>query len=236
MSSSPASPALPRSHTGSTISLSEALGVSFTALYSNKMRSTLTMLGIITGGAAMITRVALGNGAKKAVESRITSLGANLLTVQPGAASAGRVHMAEGSRENLTPEDARALTDECPSIEAVVPECSGYLQVKYENQNWNTRVTGTTPDYEWVRNSPLDHGAYFTNTDDLRRERVCVVGKTVVDNLFQGEDPVGRSVKIRGISFEVKGVLKEKGVQGWWNQDDLILIPLATAMYRVMGG
>jgi len=230
MSSTPQRP-----HPGSTISLSEALGVSFTALYSNKMRSTLTMLGIIIGVAAMITMVALGTGAKRAVESRITSLGANLLTVQPGAASAGRVHMAEGSRENLTSEDARALTDECPSVEAVVPECSGYFQVKYEGQNWNTRVTGTTPDYEWVRNCPLDLGSYFTNTDDLRRERVCLLGKTVVGNLFQGGDPVGRSVKIRGINFEVKGVLKEKGIQGWGNQDDLILIPLSTAMYRVMG-
>jgi putative ABC transport system permease protein len=221
--------------TGRRISFSEALAVAFNALHSNKMRSALTMLGIIIGVGAMITMVALGTGAKKAVESRIQSLGANLLFVRAGAASSRHVHMAAGSVENLDENDAEAIAKNCPSVIAVVPEVTGFYQVKFENENWNTRVTGTTPDYEWVRNTPVSRGEYFSNTDDLRRERVCVLGKTVVDNLFGMTDPIGRAIKIRGINFTVKGILEEKGVQGWWNQDDQILIPVQTAMYRVMG-
>ncbi len=235
MTKRPADDPQAKQHTGRSISLSEALGVSLTALYSNKMRSALTMLGIIIGVAAMITMVALGSGAGKAVEARIAKLGANLLFVRPGAASVGHVHMAAESEVNLTPDDAKALARECPSVQAVVPECNGSYQVKYENKNWNTRVVGSTPDYEWVRNSPVERGAYFSNSADQRRERVCLLGKTVADNLFADTDPVGKSIKIRGINFEVKGVLQEKGVQGWMNQDDQILVPLQTAMYRIMG-
>jgi ABC-type antimicrobial peptide transport system permease subunit len=221
--------------TAQRISFSEALSVSFKALSSNKMRSALTMLGIIIGVGAMITMVALGTGAKKAVEARITGLGANLLFVRPGSASRGHVRMAAGSAQSLDADDAKALAKDCPSIVAVVPEATGYYQVKYENENANTRVTGTTPDYEWVRNAPIERGEYFTNADDLRRERVCLLGTTVVENLFGDTDPIDRAVKIRGINFKVKGVLKEKGIQGWWNQDDRILIPVQTALYRVMG-
>jgi putative ABC transport system permease protein len=220
---------------GRRISFSEAITVSLNALNSNKLRSALTMLGIIIGVGAMITMVALGTGAKMAVENRILSLGANLLFVRAGAPSRGHIHGPAGEGVSLTPADADAIRENCPSITAVVPEVTGSYQVKYENQNWNTRVTGTTPDYQWVRNAPVAEGEYFSNTDNLRRERVCVIGKTVVENLFGQTDPIGRTIKMRGINFKVVGVLKEKGVQGWWNQDDQILIPLETAMYRVMG-
>lgn len=222
-------------HAGRRISFSEAITVSLNALSSNKLRSSLTMLGIIIGVGAMITMVALGTGAKMAVENRILSLGANLLFVRAGSPSQGHVHGPEGETENLMPADADALRKNCPSITAVVPEVSSSYQVKYENQNWNTRVTGTTPDYEWVRNASVSKGEYFSNADDLRRERVCVIGQTVVDNLFGDTDPIGRTIKMRGINFTVKGVLAEKGIQGWFNQDDQILIPVQTAMYRVMG-
>jgi putative ABC transport system permease protein len=217
------------------MSLSEAVGVAFAALGANKLRTSLTMLGIIIGVGAVITMVALGTGAKKAIEQRIAGLGANLLFLRPGAESAGHVRGAAGATENLTAEDVTAILRDCPSILAAVPEATGSYQVKYENQNWNTRVTGTTADYEWVRNSPVASGSYFTLADDQRRERVCVLGKTVVENLFGDTDPIGRTVKIRGINFTVKGVLAEKGVQGWNNQDDQILIPVQTALNRVMG-
>jgi putative ABC transport system permease protein len=215
--------------------LSEALGVSFASLGANKMRTALTMLGIIIGVGAVITMVALGTGAKKAVESQIAGLGANLLFLRPGSESAGRVHGPEGEGQSLTADDVTVILRDCPSITAAVPEVNGSYQVKYENQNWNTRVTGATADYEWVRNAPVASGSYFTNADDQRRERVCVLGKTVVENLFGDVDPVGRTIKIRGINFTVKGVLKEKGMQGWWNQDDMIIVPVQTALYRVMG-
>ncbi|MEW5873991.1 MAG: ABC transporter permease [Candidatus Zixiibacteriota bacterium] len=221
--------------TGQRISLLEALSVSLSALRSNKMRSSLTMLGIIIGVAAMITMVALGTGAKKAVEDRITNLGANILFVRPGAAQSGMIRHGEGTSVSLKEEDAEALAAECPTIMAVVPEVTGFSQIKYESKNWNTRVTGTTPDYEWVRNATLEKGEYFTNADNQRRERVCVIGKTIVENLFGDEDPVGKTIRIRGLNFDVKGVLESKGISGWFNQDDQILIPIETAMYRVMG-
>ncbi|HEX9751795.1 MAG TPA: ABC transporter permease [candidate division Zixibacteria bacterium] len=220
---------------GSGISLGEAMGVATTALSSNKMRSALTMLGIIIGVAAVITMVALGTGAQRAVTDRITSLGANLLFVRPGASMMGHVRLAAGAVESLDQDDADALAKECPSITAVVPEASGSYQVKYENKNWNTRVTGTTADFEWVRNSPVANGEFFTVSDDARRQRVCVIGKIVADNLFGEDDPIGRTIKIRGINFAVKGVLQEKGSQGWFNPDDMILVPLQTALYRVLG-
>jgi putative ABC transport system permease protein len=217
------------------ISFAEGIGVAFAALRTNKMRAGLTMLGIIIGVAAMITMVALGSGARKAVSARITALGADLLFVRAGAATAGHVHMAEGEVEDLTAADVTALKTDCPSVIAVVPEVNGFFQVKYENKNWNTRVTGTLPDYEWVRNAPLTSGSYFTNADNQRRERVCVLGQTVVTNLFGETDPVGQVVRIKGINFLVNGVLKPKGAQGFFNQDDLILVPLETAQYRLMG-
>jgi putative ABC transport system permease protein len=220
-------------HTG--ISLTEGIGVSFKALNANKMRSILTMLGIIIGVAAMITMVALGTGAQRAVTERIEGLGANLLFLRAGASRRGHVRHAAGSVENLDAKDAAALAAECPSILAVVPEATGFYQVKFENKNWNTRVTGSTADYEWVRNTPVVNGSFFTETDNRRRERLCVIGKVVADNLYEDIDPIGRSIKIRGINFTVAGVLKEKGMQGWWNQDDQIIIPLETAMYRIMG-
>ncbi|MEW5702211.1 MAG: ABC transporter permease [Candidatus Zixiibacteriota bacterium] len=217
------------------ISFGEGIGVATAALRANKMRAGLTMLGIIIGVAAMITMVALGSGAKKAISARINALGADLLFVRAGAQSFGGVHMAAGDVEDLEAADVAALRNDCPSIVAVVPEVNGAFQVKYENKNWNTRVTGTLPDYEWVRSAPLSSGSYFTNADNQRRERVCVLGQTVVDNLFDGIDPVGHVVRIKGINFEVKGVLQPKGAQGFFNQDDQILIPLETGQYRVMG-
>ncbi|HWO56658.1 MAG TPA: ABC transporter permease [bacterium] len=217
------------------ISVGEGINVAFTALRANKMRSTLTMLGIIIGVAAMITMVAMGSGARRAVEQRIQALGAGLLFVRPGAPHQGFIRLSAGSVETLDDKDVEAIRTECPSVVAVIPEATGFAQVKFENKNWNTRVTGSIPDYEWVRNAATSQGGYFTNAENQRRERVCVIGQEVATNLFEDTDPVGKTIRINGMSFEVKGVLKEKGIQGWMNQDDMILIPIETALNRLFG-
>jgi putative ABC transport system permease protein len=213
----------------------EAFHLAVAALTGNPMRTLLTMLGIIIGVGAVITMIALGAGAQKAVQDRISGLGANLLFVRPGAATTGGVRMAAGAVENLDPQDVLAIKRDCPSIMAVVPEASGSQQVEYEGRNWNTRVIGTTPDYEWVRNATLKSGTFFTFADDERRARVCVLGATVVENLFGDTDPVGRAIRIGGATFTVTGVLAEKGISGWMNQDDQILLPVQTALFRVLG-
>ncbi len=217
------------------ISVGEGVNVALTALRANKMRSGLTMLGIIIGVGAMITMVAMGSGARKAVEERIQALGAGLLFVRPGAPTQGFIRMQAGSVETLDEADVQAIRAECPSITAVIPEATGFAQIKYENKNWNTRVTGTVPDYEWVRNAPTSNGEYFTNAENQRRERVCIIGTEIATNLFGEEDPVGKTIRINGMSFIVKGVLKSKGISGWMNQDDLILVPIETALNRLFG-
>ncbi len=217
------------------ISVGEGVNVALTALRANKMRSGLTMLGIIIGVGAMITMVAMGSGARKAVEDRIQALGAGLLFVRPGAPQQGFIRLAAGSVESLDDKDVEAIRVECPSISAVIPEATGFAQIKFESKNWNTRVTGTIPDYEWVRNAATSSGSYFTNAENQRRERVCVIGTEVATNLFGETDPVGKTIRINGMSFVVKGLLKSKGISGWMNQDDLILVPIETALNRLFG-
>lgn len=216
--------------------LAEGMAVAFASLYANKLRALLTMLGIIIGTGAVITMIALGSGARKAVEERISQLGADLLFVRPGADRGRHVRMAAGSSINLTEKDAQAIVQDCPAVLAIAPELWGSAQVKFGNNNWNTRVLGTYPEYEWLRNSPAEIGEYFTHTDNTVRRRVCVIGPTVAENLF-GEDanPVGQTIKIRNINFTVLGVLKEKGAQGWGNTDDQVIVPLRTAQKRLIG-
>jgi ABC-type antimicrobial peptide transport system permease subunit len=213
----------------------EAFPLAVAALVSNPMRTLLTMLGIIIGVGAVITMIALGAGAQKAVQDRITGLGANLLFVRPGAASFGGVRMAAGAVENLDEQDVEAIRRDCPTVLSVVPEASGTRQVEYENNNWNTRITGTTPDYEWVRNAGLSAGQFFSFADGDRRARVCILGATVAEQLFGEAPAVGRSIRIQGVPFSVVGVLAEKGISGWMNQDDQILMPVQTALFRVLG-
>jgi len=218
------------------MTLVEAISVAAAALRANRLRSLLTMLGIIIGTGAVITVIALGTGAGKAVEERISQLGADLLFVRPGVEGMRHVRGPAGSGVNLTEKDAMAIAQDCPSVLAVAPEVWGSAQVKFGNNNWNTRVLGTYPEYEWLRNSPVVAGEYFTHSDNTVRRRVCVIGPTVAENLF-GEDtnPVGHTIKIRNINFEVLGLLKEKGAQGWGNTDDQVIVPLRTAQKRLMG-
>ena len=219
------------------MTFAEGIAVAATALKANKLRALLTMLGIIIGTGAVITMIALGSGARKAVENNISLMGANLLFIRPESEGPGHVHMAGGTGASLTETDALVIPRECPSVLAVAPEVYSGQQVKFGNSNWNTRVVGTYPEYEWIRNAPCASGSYFTQADNVVRRRVCVVGPTVAQNLFgEGADPVGQTIKIRNINFEIVGLLKMKGAQGWGNTDDQIIVPLSTAQKRLMGG
>jgi len=213
----------------------ESISVAFSSLVANKMRSALTMLGIIIGVGAVITMIALGQGAEKAVTERIKSLGTNLLFVHPGSARSGRVRLGAGSRRSLKRKDVDAILRHCQLILAAAPEFTGIAQVKYRNQNWNTRVIGTTPEYQWIRNFPVAEGRFFTPREDQARARVCLIGSTVKENLFGEEDPIGKTIRINRMNFQVIGLLETKGQTGFFDQDDLVLIPLGTAQMRLFG-
>ncbi len=209
--------------------------VALAAIRANKLRSFLTMLGIIIGVGAVITMVALGSGAQKAVQDNIQSLGSNLLTVMPGQAFNRGV--ASDQRVSLTIDDADSIRANARRIVAVVPELSRNLQVKYGNKNSNVSITGTVPDYFPVRNYTVAAGRAFTLGDNEARRRYAVVGAAVPE-LFGVNGPamVGQQIEIRGIAFTVIGLLAAKGAQGsFMNPDEQVFIPLLTARYRVHG-
>jgi putative ABC transport system permease protein len=218
------------------MNLLESIHTSFGALLANKFRALLTMLGIIIGVAAVITMIAIGEGAQQAVISRIQSLGSNLLFVSPGAARGGGVVIIQfGTSMRMKNSDADALTSRVAAADAVIPELSRSAQVKYLNRNWNTRIIGTTPEYGDVRNFPAVAGRYFTHSEEKGVSKVCLIGSTIVENLFPDVDPIGRTIAIQGQSFRVIGVLETKGQSGFQNPDDQIIVPLATAQRRLFG-
>jgi putative ABC transport system permease protein len=215
----------------------ETIRVALGALRANKMRSMLTMLGIVIGVSAVIAVVALGRGAQQAVNERIASLGTTLLTVSPGQARTGGVSSFD-VRSRLLMEDAQALVDRGTQIGQVQPEMSSNLQVQYLNKNAGTQVVGTTSNYPEVRKYEIEFGRFFTTAEDMGRQRYAVVGPTVVTNLglASGNALIGENIRIRGIQFEVVGVFRSKGQASPFNNpDDQILIPLQTARFRVMG-
>jgi len=213
----------------------EVFGVALVALRDHRLRSALTMLGIIIGVAAMITMVALGQGAQKSVQSRIESLGPDLLTAYAGQSFHRGV--ASEERVSLTVDDAAALAREMKYISDVVPELSRNMQVKSGNQNINVNIVGTTPNYVSVRRFSVTAGHMFTAGDDNARARVAVLGASVPEMLGRNAAAmIGSEIEVGGIQFEVVGVLGEKGSQGsFQNLDEQVLIPLQTARYRVMG-
>ncbi|HEU5174078.1 MAG TPA: ABC transporter permease [Gemmatimonadaceae bacterium] len=215
----------------------EIMRVALGALRANKLRSMLTMLGIVIGVAAVIAMVALGTGAQKAVNDRITALGTTLLTVNPGQQRGMGVVIAD-QQTKLTMDDAKALEERGTNILAVQPEMSRSFQVTYLNRNTNTSIVGTTANYLAVRKFELEAGRMFTDNEDAGSQRVAVVGPDVVTNLgLESPDAlVGENIRIRGIQFTVVGVLKSKGQNmGWMNPDEQVLIPLNTARFRVLG-
>ncbi len=213
----------------------ETIAVAFQSIRANKLRTALTMLGVIIGVAAVIAMVALGTGAQRAVEERIAALGANLLTVFPGQSF--RQGVASNVRVSLTTDDAEAIARDAPLIEAVVPEMQSSLQVKYGNKNINANIVGTTANYAEVRNYTVPYGRMFSSGDDESRQRYAVLGFDVPEML--GANPaalIGQMLLVRGIPFEIIGILNRKGSAGsFQNPDEQILIPLETARYRIFG-
>jgi putative ABC transport system permease protein len=214
----------------------ESILTALAALIANKLRALLTMLGVIIGVGAVITMIGIGEGAQKAVMDRIQALGSNLLFISPGAArGGGMIVMIGGSSVKLRREDSDAISARIAEVEATAPEISRNVQVKYENRNWNTRIVGTTPEYETVRNFKAAKGRYFTKSEERSAAKVCVIGANLVETLFNNAEPIGKTIRISGKAFDVIGVLESKGQSGWNNPDDQIIIPLTTAQRRVLG-
>lgn len=213
----------------------EGIRVALDGIRAHKLRSFLTMLGIIVGVAAVITMLALGEGARRQIQSNITSLGTNLLYVRPGSASRGHVRYGLGTVQSLTDDDATAILAECPSVAAATPESRGNATVKYRNQNWSTYVMATTPDFAFVNSIPVESGTVFDEGAVRSRARVAVVGQTVVENIFGDEDPLGKVIRINRVAFTVIGTIAGRGGTHWYDIDDVIYIPLTTGQIRVFG-
>jgi len=204
------------------------------SLLSNKSRSFLSILGILIGVAAVIAMLALGTGAREDIKQRLASLGSNLLSVRPARRRAGGIRLEPGSVTRLTIEDAEEMK-KVPYVRRVNSTVSSRGQVVYGNKNWNTRITGVTPEYPFIKASQPEEGRFFNNVEMITRSKVALLGKTVVRELFEDENPIGEYVKINRINFRVIGILPEKGATGWRDSDDEIILPLNTAMYRVLG-
>lgn len=204
------------------------------SILSNKLRSILSMLGILIGVGAVIAMLALGQGAKESIAQRLASLGSNLLMIRPGSPKVGGVALEAGASTRFTIQDAEALA-KAPEIRRTSPNVQARGQVVYADKNWNTQVQGVGVDYETMRAATPKIGRFFTEAEFRTREKVALLGTTVVKNLFGDSNPVGTTVKINRINFDVIGVLPEKGATGWNDQDDVIVIPLTTAMFRLMG-
>jgi putative ABC transport system permease protein len=210
--------------------------IAFRALRRNKLRTILTMLGMIIGVCAVIAMVSIGNGAKSQIEAQIASLGQNVLSVFPGSSSSGGMRGGWGSASTLTPEEAQAIASEIPGVVAVSCELRDRQQVMGNGMNWNTSVLGESPEYLSIRVWGLSDGSIFTEADVRAAGKVAVIGKTVADQLFAGNDPIGQTLRIRNIPFKIIGVLQPKGVNFFGSdQDDTVIIPYTSAMRRVMG-
>ncbi len=210
--------------------------IALRALRVNKLRSTLTMLGIIIGVGAVIAMVAVGSGAANRISEQIASIGSNLIIVLPGSATSGGMRMGHGSTLTLTEEDAKAITLEIPGVQTAGGSMRGTAQLVFGNQNWSTVVQGTTVDYLEIRDWDLADGKFFTAEDIDGATKVVVLGQTVRENLFGDGDPIGQIVRIKKVPFEVIGLLTRKGQSSWGqDQDDVVIIPLSTAKKRVLG-
>jgi putative ABC transport system permease protein len=206
-----------------------------TSLSTNKLRSMLTVLGIVIGVAAVIALLALGQGATASITSQIESIGTNLVFVSPGSTRQGGVALGEGSAQTLTVNDANALA-QLPGVVAVAPVVGGRVQIAYQGQNANTRSTDTTPAYQTMSNLTLASGGFFTDSNEASYSSVVVLGSAIAQQLFN--DPqggVGQLVTLNGLPFQVIGVLQSKGGSGFFNQDDQIYVPLSTAQLRLVG-
>ena len=218
------------------IDLESTIKISFRALRVNKMRSVLTSLGMIIGVGAVIIMLAVGSGASQQISDQISSMGSNLLILMSGSTTSGGIRMGMGTQPTLTLKDADAVKKECPAVLDVAPLSPSTAQIVFGNQNWSTSVNGTTPSMLSIRDWAVVLGRSFTDEDVKNATKVCILGQTVVKNLFGDLDPTGRIIRIKGIPFTVIGLLDVKGQspQGQ-DQDDTIIIPITTAQKKVFG-
>ncbi len=210
--------------------------VALKALRRNKMRTILTMLGIVIGVAAVITMVGLGQGASSEVQEQVNRLGQNVVLVFPGARQLGGVSIGGGSANTLTIEDAMAIRDEIPEVIASSPEVRSQTLVVYGNRNYSTRVYGQSHDYLQIRQWPVESGRMYTEEEVEQTALVAVVGQTIVEEVFEGADPIGETIRIRGVPIQIIGVLSRKGMSLMGSvQDDIVIIPYTTAFQRISG-
>ena len=216
--------------------LRSSIRIAFRALAMNKLRSALTMLGIVIGVASVISTVAIGSGATERIQQQIASIGSNIIIVTPGSTSSSGLRLGSGNAVTLSESDARELAAQCPDVALAAPLVRGAAQVVNGNSNWATSVYGVTPDYLTIRQLSIADGAEFTQQDVDGANKVAVLGKTVADNLFSGADPIGQTIRIKNVPFTVVGLLTPKGqsAQGQ-DQDDVILLPVSTAKRKVIG-
>ncbi len=217
------------------MNLAEGFSTGLNGLAANKLRSGLTMLGIIIGVAAVIAMVSIGEGAKQAITKRIESMGSNLLMVRPTRADDVKKTEVTGSSPGLTNEDGLAILRECPSVQNIACEVTLKAQTKYLSQDWDASITGTTPFYEEVKNFHVEEGRFISSQDVDEWKKVCVLGKTVVRELFNEESPIGKTIKIRNERFVCIGIMEAKGQTGWRDEDDVVFIPQTTAQKRFTG-
>jgi putative ABC transport system permease protein len=219
--------------------ISDLFQESFLALSSNKVRSSLTILGIVIGIASVIAMVSIGQGTQSTIEANIQSIGSNLLIIMPGAQrgfATGGVSSGRGSAQSLTQADADAIKSEITLAKAVAPETSRRYQVTAKGTNTNTQVIGTTPDYMSVRNIKIDSGSFIVQSQISASAKVAVIGPTVRDDLFDtGSDPIGQTIKINKIEFKIIGLTQAKGGSGFSNQDDVIFVPISSAQHYLAG-
>lgn len=210
--------------------------IALRALRRNKLRTLLTMLGMIIGVAAVIAMVGIGNGAKTQIENQIASLGENVIQIFSGSFTRGGVHSGWGAAGTLTVDDAEAIQREIPGVTAVSPEVRSGTQIAAGNQNWSTQIQGESADYLTIRQWPLTDGAMFTEQDVRSANKVAIIGQTIADQLFPGEEPIGQILRIKSAPFIIVGLLKSKGMSMMGSdQDDVVIVPYTSAMKRLFG-
>ena len=212
------------------------LKIALRALANNKLRAFLTMLGIIIGVASVITMLAIGQGSKKSIQTQIAEMGSNMIMIHPGAEMRGGVRQDPSAMQTLKLDDFKSLQDETNFLSAVSPNVSSSGQLINGANNYPSSVTGVSPEYLEIRQLSIENGTMFTNADIQSSAKVCVIGKTIVDNLFpDGSDPIGKVIRFNKIPFRVVGVLKSKGYNSMgMDQDDVVLAPYTTVMKRLL--
>ena len=218
---------------GFLLQLSELLKQALRTLWSSRIRTALSMLGILIGVAAVITMLAIGSGAKKQIESQLSSLGSNLLILRPASKRVGGVSQEKGTTR-LTPADVQALK-ELAYVKAASPTVSGRGQATYGNKNWNTEVSGAEPPYARMHAAVPAQGRFFSEEENQTRAMVAVIGRTVAKELFGAENPIGQTFKLNKVNLQVIGIVPAKGTQGPRDQDDVVIVPAQTAMRRLLG-